>query len=172
MSLDESRIRLGMGYREVEVTVVFGFWMHGASMKYRQLSTGQSCIMSQNTWIFIIMSAVILKYHKYITHLEEYQSCKIHSVMGLILVSGHNCQDFTKSSLLVTACLVEHGTWQSLSCSRNSIFFFIEVEGSFLFSEEPNTAISCESFLQLHTLLLWTLLFLNLFLTIFKINSV
>jgi len=38
------------------------------------------------------MAVVILKYHKCIMHLEEYQSCKIYSVMGLILVSGYNCQ--------------------------------------------------------------------------------
>jgi len=80
---------------------------------------------------------VILKYHKYVMHLEEYQSCKIHSVIGLILVSGHNCQDL-QSSLLITACLVEHGTL-AVTQLLKKFHFFVEVEGSVLFSECPDT---------------------------------
>jgi hypothetical protein len=84
------------------------------------------------------MAVVILKYHKYVMHMEEYQSCKIHSVIGLILVSGHNCQNFTKSSLLITACLVEHGTL-TVTHLLKKFHFFVEVEGSVLFSEDLNT---------------------------------
>jgi hypothetical protein len=71
--------------------------------------------------------------------------------MGLILVSGHNRQDFTKLLLLNTTCMVEHVTDTQL---LKKFHFFVEVKGSVLFSEEPNAAISCESVPQLHTLLL------------------